>query len=75
MELGEAGLLKEDNWMLEVKLGDLESTSGEQEQYWLVAIEAAREAATLTRLNEQAPRTRPQKRRRALSSNHQKIYS
>ncbi len=67
MELGEAGLLEEDNWMLEVNLGDLESTSGEQEQYWLVAIKAAREAATLTRQNEQIPRTRPQKRRRALS--------
>ena len=67
MELGEAGLLEEDNWMLEVNLGDLESTSGEQEQYWLVAIKAAWEAATLTRQNEQIPRTRPQKRRRALS--------
>jgi hypothetical protein len=67
MKLGEAGLLEEDNWMLEVNLGDLESTSGEQEQYWLVAIKAAWEAATITRQNEQAPRTRPQKRRRALS--------
>ena len=67
MELGEAGLLEEDNWMLEVNLGDLESTSGEQEQYWLVAIKAAWEAAMLTRQNEQASRTRPRKRRRALS--------
>ncbi len=67
MELGEAGLLEEDNWMLEVNLGDLESTSGEQEQYWLVAIEAAWEAAMLTRQNEQASRTRRRKRRRALS--------
>ncbi len=67
MELREADLLEEDDWMLEVNLGDLESTSGEQEQYWLAAIKAAREAAMLTRLNEQAPCTRPQKRRRALS--------
>ncbi len=67
MELGEADSLEEDNWMLEVNLGDLESTSGEQEQYWLVAIKAAWEAAMLTWLNEQAPRTRPQKRRRTLS--------
>ncbi len=57
MELGEAGLLEEDNWMLEVNLGDLESTSGEQEQYWLMAIKAAWEAAMLTWLNEQAPHT------------------
>jgi hypothetical protein len=68
MELGEAGLLEEDNWMLEVNLGDLESTPREQEQYWLVTIKAAWEAATITWQNEQAPRTRPQKRRRALSS-------
>jgi hypothetical protein len=67
MELGDAGLLEEDNWMLEVNLGDLESTLGEQEQYWLVAIKAARVAATLTWQNEQVQRTRPQKRRRALS--------
>ena len=35
--------------MMEVNLKDLETTSGEQEEYWLVAIRAAREAATLTR--------------------------
>jgi hypothetical protein len=67
MELGAAGLLEEDNWMLEVNLGDLESTSGEQEQYWLVAIKAAREVAMPTWQNKQAPRTQPQKRRRSLS--------
>ncbi len=49
MELGMAGLLKEDHWMMEVNLRYMESTTGEQEEYWLVAIKAAREAATLTR--------------------------
>ncbi len=49
MELGTAGLLEEDHWMMEVNLGDMESTTGEQEEYWLVAIKAIREAATLTR--------------------------
>ncbi len=48
MELGMAGLLKEDHWMIEVNLGDTESTMEEQEEYWLVAIKATREAATLT---------------------------
>ncbi len=48
MELGEAGLLEEDIWMLEVNLGDLETTGGEQEEYWLLAIKDARMAATLT---------------------------
>jgi hypothetical protein len=29
IELGNAGLLEEDHWMMEVNLGDLENTSGE----------------------------------------------
>ena len=33
MELGEVGLL-------EVDLGDIEYTNGEQEEYWLLAIKA-----------------------------------
>ncbi len=49
MEMGTAGLLEEDHWMMEVNLGDMETSSGEQEEYWLLAIRAAREAATLTR--------------------------
>jgi hypothetical protein len=47
-ELGEAGLLEEDHWMMEVNLGDMETSSGEQEEYWLLAIKATRVAATLT---------------------------
>ena len=53
MEMGTDGLLDEDLWMMEVNLGDLETTSGEQEEYWLVAFRAAREAATLTRQRAQ----------------------
>ena len=49
MERGGDGLLEEDQWMLEVNLGDLENTSGEQEAYWLLAIKTARVAATLSR--------------------------
>jgi hypothetical protein len=49
MELGTARLLEEDHWMMEVNLGDMESTMGEQEEYCLVAIKAALEAALLTR--------------------------
>jgi hypothetical protein len=30
---------------MEINLGDMESNSGEQEEYWLVAMKAAREAA------------------------------
>ncbi len=40
MELGEAGLLEDDLWMMEVNLGDLENTSGEKQEYGLLAIKA-----------------------------------
>ena len=49
MELGDAGLLKEDHWMLEVNLGDLETNNGEQAEYWLLGIRAGRTACALTR--------------------------
>jgi hypothetical protein len=52
-EMGTDGLLEEDQWLLEINLGDLEEGSGEREQYWLVAIKAAREAAIL---KERQPR-------------------
>ena len=38
MELEVAGLLEGDHWMLEVNLGDLENSSGEREEYWILAI-------------------------------------
>ncbi len=53
MELGAAGMLEEDHWMMEVNLGDIETTSGEQEEYWLVAIKATWVAAMLTRHRNQ----------------------
>jgi hypothetical protein len=44
LELGSEGLAEADQWMIEVNLSvsDLDTTSGEWEAYWLVAIEAAR---------------------------------
>ena len=48
MELGDAGLLEEDHWMLDVNLGDLETNNGEQAEYWLLAIRAGRMAYTIT---------------------------
>jgi hypothetical protein len=57
MELGDAGLLDEDHWMLEVNLGDLETYNGEQAEYWLVGIRAGRMAYTITSAQKQ---TEPQ---------------
>jgi hypothetical protein len=42
------GLLDEDLCIAEVNLEDLESTSGEQQEYWLVAIRGARESGLLS---------------------------
>jgi hypothetical protein len=48
MDLGAAGLLDEYHWMMEVNL-DTESSSGEQEEYWLLVINATRKAAITAR--------------------------
>jgi len=42
-ELGGDGLREEDQWLLEVNLGDLEHSNGEREAYWVLAIGTARE--------------------------------
>jgi hypothetical protein len=54
MELGESSLLEEDLGMMEVNLGDLENTSGEQEDYWLLAIKATQVAAMLAGQQDQS---------------------
>jgi len=42
LELGEEGLAEQDLFLLEINLGDLETSSGEDQHYWLLQIEAAR---------------------------------
>ena len=37
-ELGDNGLLREYRLLLEIKVDELETSSGEQEEYWLLAI-------------------------------------
>ena len=46
-ELGTEGLLDDDCYLAECNLGDLEDTSSIRETYWLLAIQAAREASRL----------------------------
>jgi hypothetical protein len=46
-EMGTEDLLEEDQYLAEVNLEDLESTLGEHQEYWLIAIRAAREASIL----------------------------
>ena len=42
-ELGEDAMAEEDKWMLEV---DVEEDTAEEQQYWLYAVEAARQAGS-----------------------------
>ena len=49
MELGFDGFVAMDRPLATVELEDLESSSGEQQEYWLLAVRAARVAATLAR--------------------------
>jgi hypothetical protein len=46
-DLGYDGLLEEYQYLAEVNLDDLESSSGKRQEYWLVAICPAREACLL----------------------------
>ena len=46
-DMGWEDLVEEDQYLAEVNLEDLEHTLGEQQEYWLVAIQAAREASRL----------------------------
>ena len=53
LELGVDDLLEEDRHLLDINLDDLESSTGERQQYWLLAIEAARIAAQLAHVAAQ----------------------
>ena len=43
IELGGEGLDAQDCYFLEINLSDLECSSGEDQYYWMIAIQAARE--------------------------------
>jgi len=45
--LGEDGLEEEDGFLLEINLDELDSSSREDQEYWLLALRAAREARHL----------------------------
>ena len=40
--LGGTGLDEQDRYLLEINVGDLDTSSGEDQYYWLLAIQAAR---------------------------------
>ena len=40
--LGGTGLDEQDRYLLEINVGDLDMSSGEDQYYWLLTIQAAR---------------------------------
>ncbi len=46
LQLGPKGLLEEDRFLLECNFDELTSTSGEQQEYWLLTIQARNPVAS-----------------------------
>ena len=70
-ELGSDTLEEGDKYLMEINLEDMENTSGERQQYWLLAIRAAREASTLRAHNRTRTSARTAQRRAINSSTSQ----
>jgi hypothetical protein len=47
LALGDEGLAEEDKFLLECNFDELVTTNGEQQEYWILAIQAAREVCRL----------------------------
>ncbi len=47
LELGNEGLEDDDKFLLEINLEELDTSPGEDQAYWLLALEAARDARAL----------------------------
>ncbi len=65
LTLGPEGLAEEDRFLLECNFDDITSTSGEFQGYWLLGIQAAREASRLrneARVEAQGRRRKRQRR-------------
>merc|ERR1712115_564624 len=46
LEMGVDAIAEDDRWMLEIDMEELKESSLSEQQYWLYAIEAARQAGT-----------------------------
>ena len=65
LELGEEGLDERDHYLLKVNLEDPETTTGEEQHYRLVQIQAAQMERSLGRTSSARHRRHPQGRDRA----------
>jgi hypothetical protein len=57
LTLGPEGLAEDDRFLLKCNFGELVSTNGEQQEYWLLAIRAAREEDLLRAAKRQQSTT------------------
>jgi hypothetical protein len=64
LSLGPDDLTKEDQFLLECNFDDITTTSGEAQDYWLLGIQAAREASCLRCKRREDSQSRPRKRQR-----------
>ena len=67
MELGSEGFDKQDIYLLDIILEDLETSSGEDQYYWLVAIQAAREHSAILQRRRDTRKINQRRERRAQS--------
>jgi hypothetical protein len=64
LSLGPNDLAEEDRFLLECNFDEITSTSGEAQGYWLLGIQAAREASCLRRKRKEETQSRSRKRQR-----------
>ena len=64
-ELGGAGLDKQDRYLLEINLEDLDTSTGEDQYYWLIAIRADRADQILRRRHQESVTLEQTRERRA----------
>ena len=65
IELGGSGLDEQDRYLLEINLEDPETSTGEDQYYWLIAIRAARADRILRRRQKVSVTGERKKERRA----------
>jgi hypothetical protein len=64
LSLGPDDLTKQDRFVLECKFANITSTSGETQGYWLLGIQAAREALRIHHKRQEEAQIRQRKRQR-----------
>ncbi len=64
LEQGPDGLDEQDRFLLKCNFNDVTTSSGENQEYWLLAIRAARDACSLRRKATVIPSGSPKKRQR-----------